>query len=94
MDDKEIYERARRRVEELKGFYIHLAVFIIINLGLFLFNWFTDRHHLWFIWSLFGWGIGLAIHGLYTFNFMPFLGRDWEERKIQELVDKEKQQGM
>jgi len=26
-----------------------------------------------------------------AFNYMPFLGKDWEERKIKEFMDKEKE---
>lgn len=37
MQDDE-HERARKRVDELKGFYIHLAVFVIVNFILFLIN--------------------------------------------------------
>ena len=29
--DKEKYNRAKKRVDELKGFYIHLAIYVVIN---------------------------------------------------------------
>ena len=33
MNNKEIrYQQAKERVEALKGFYIHLAVYVIVNL--------------------------------------------------------------
>ncbi len=32
------YERARHRVEEIKGFYIHLIVYIFVNIAMFLVN--------------------------------------------------------
>jgi hypothetical protein len=35
---------------------------------------------------LLGWGIGSDFHGLKVFNFMPFLGQDWEEQKIKEFM--------
>jgi len=34
----EKYERAKKRVEELKGFYSHLTLFLIINAILILIN--------------------------------------------------------
>ena len=37
-----------------------------------------------------GWGIGVIFHGLEAYNYNPFLGYDWEERKIKEIMDKEK----
>lgn len=30
--EKERYERARKKVEEIKGFYIHLAIYILVNM--------------------------------------------------------------
>ncbi|HAJ81337.1 MAG TPA: histidine kinase, partial [Zunongwangia profunda] len=28
-------------------------------------------------------------HGFAAFNYSPFLGKDWEERKIKEIINKE-----
>ncbi|MDH4211142.1 MAG: 2TM domain-containing protein [candidate division WOR-3 bacterium] len=89
-NDQESYERAKKRVEELKSFYSHLFVYLAVNAGLFLLNILTSPSHLWFYWPLIGWGIGLAIHGLSVFGTQKMLGKDWEERKIQELMEKEK----
>ena len=41
-------------------------------------------------WPLFWWGIGLAFHAMKVFNYMPFLGANWEEKKINELMENEK----
>jgi hypothetical protein len=47
----------------------------------------------WFYWPLIGWGIGLGLHAFGVFGFSggggPW-GRQWEERKIQEMMDEEK----
>ena len=88
--EQELYERARKRVEELKSFYTHLFVYIAVNAGLFLLNIITSPRHLWFYWPLIGWGIGLAIHGLSVLGTQRLLGKDWEERKIKEIMEKEK----
>ena len=29
--NKEKYDRAKKRVDELKGFYIHLTIYVVIN---------------------------------------------------------------
>jgi hypothetical protein len=55
-------------------------------LGLLALNLWTSPNHLWFYWPLLGWGIGSDFHGLKVFNFMPFLGQDWEEQKIKEFM--------
>lgn len=88
--DKEIYDKAKKRVEEIRSFYSHLFVYLAVNAGLFLLNIITSPRHLWFYWPLIGWGIGLSIHGLSVFGTQRLLGKDWEEKKIKELMEKEK----
>jgi len=54
--DSEEYKSAKVRVEEIRGFWSHLAVFIIVNIGIFIINMLTSPHQLWFYWPLIGWG--------------------------------------
>ena len=89
--DEERYFIAKKRVEEIKGFYGNLTAYIIVNTGLLIINLLTSPDHLWFFWPMLGWGIGVIFHGMKVFNYMPFLGQDWEEKKIKELMDKEKE---
>jgi hypothetical protein len=89
--DEERYFKAKKRVEEIKGFYGNLTAYIVVNIGLLVINLLTSPDHLWFYWPMIGWGIGVAIHGMKVFNYMPFLGKDWEEQKIKEFMDKEKE---
>jgi hypothetical protein len=90
--EEDRYYNARKRVEEIKGFYGNLISYIVVNCFLIGINLVTSPKHLWFFWPLLGWGIGVLFHGLKVFNYMPFLGKDWEERKIKEFMDKENQQ--
>jgi fatty acid desaturase len=85
------YERAQARVKELKGFYTHATAYMLVNIGLFVINLLTGGGW-WFYWPLLGWGIGLGIHALSVFAFGggPF-GRDWEERKTRELMDRDRE---
>lgn len=87
--NQERYDRAKKRVEEIKGFYGNLAAYIVVNVGLLAVNLLTSANHLWFYWPMIGWGIGVAIHGMKVYNYLPFLGKDWEERKMKEFMDKE-----
>ena len=84
VDEK--YEKARKRVEEIKGFYSHLIVYVIVNIGLFLLNLFTNPGNWWFYWVIIGWGIGLFFHAMGTFVFNRFPGKQWEDRKIKEVM--------
>jgi hypothetical protein len=82
--------KAQERVEELKSFYNHLITFTIINLLILLAVLFLEGDLLFFfIVSVLGWGIGLFIHAIKTFHWNPFTGKDWEQRKIQELLREE-----
>lgn len=85
------YFQAKKRVEEIKGFYGHLASFILVNIFLFVLNIVTSPNELWFFWPTFGWGIGLLFHGMKVFGYSPFFNKDWENKKIKEFMEKENQ---
>lgn len=88
--EEERYYQAKKRVEEIKGFYGNLAAYIVVNVFLMVLNLVTSPKYLWFFWPLLGWGIGVVFHGLSVFRITPFLGRGWEERKMQEFMEEEK----
>jgi len=92
-NEQERYERASKEVEELKSFYTHLGVYIVVNIGLILINVITSPGSLWFYWVLIGWGIGLLIHAFNVLISRKVMGRDWEERKIREIMEKDKKLG-
>jgi hypothetical protein len=92
MDDQETYNRAKRRVAQIKGFYIHATVYVLVNTVLIGINLLTAPDQIWFFWPLLGWGIGLAAHGLSVYGLGGFLGAEWEERKIQEIIAKRRAQ--
>ncbi len=94
VNDKNIqYERARNRVKEIKGFYIHALVYVLVNLFLILstsikydsFETFFQQNQFWGIGL---WGIGLFAHGLSVFLPNFILGKNWEEKKIRELMER------
>ncbi len=89
--EQERYYQAKKRVEELKGFYGNLISYIIFNTFFLVLNLLTSPDELWFFWPLLGWGIGVLFHAMKVFDFFPFLNKNWEERKIKELMEKEKQ---
>jgi len=80
------YKAARKRVKEIKEFYTHVAIFIIVNGFLFLLNMLTSPDSLWFYWPLLGWGIGLGAHAYTVYGENGVFGKDWEDRKIRELM--------
>lgn len=94
--DQEIeYEIAAKRVKKLKGFYTHLLIYILVNIFIIGLN-FQDLKpgesyfKLENFATAFFWGIGLTAHAFSVFipNFM--FGKEWENRKIKEFMEKDK----
>lgn len=80
------YQKAKERVEELKGFYGNLTAYLIVIPILAYIN-LTTTSFIWFIFPALGWGFGLLMHGLNAFGYNPILGKNWEERKIKEFMN-------
>lgn len=79
------YQRASKRVKELKGFYGNLTSYCLVIPFLIFVNLWTAPQYHWFWWPILGWGIGLASHAVQVFG----IGRNWEEKQIRKILDKE-----
>lgn len=95
--EEQKYDRAAKRVKAVGGFYKHLIVYVLVNVFLMVINYVNLEPNEKF-WSFgtfstaFFWGFGLAFHALGVFGTNVFLSKDWEERKIKEIMDKQKSQ--
>ena len=82
------YGRAKKRVDALKGFYIHSFIYLIIN-AFILVNIGMQNDGFWswghFVTPVF-WGLGLLIHASIVFKFNPLFGKNWEERQIKKYM--------
>jgi len=87
---EEKYNRALKKVRVRKGFYINLINYVIINILLAIINYITNPGNWWFYWVTIGWGIGIVFHAFSVFGVSGYFGDDWEKRKTQELLEKEK----
>jgi hypothetical protein len=87
MDEQGRLERAKKRVAEIKEFYQHLTVYLVVMAALAIINVVTSPGYLWFFWALLGWGIAVVLHGFSVFG--GFWGAEWEERKTRELMARE-----
>lgn len=61
MTPQDVDALARKRVKSQLGWYKHLAVYLIVNAFLISMSIWQDRN--WAIFPLFGWGLGLVLHG-------------------------------
>lgn len=88
---------AQKRVEQIKGFYGHLIIYCTVNI-LFLVFWYFDSFMPKTFWKpAFIMMVGVAgfvvlAHALLVFGSKYILPKGWEERKLKELMKKEKQQ--
>lgn len=84
------YKLAKKQVEKLKGFYIHLAIYLLFIPVLLYLNIISRSGFPWALFPIFGWGFGIIGHASETFDYNPFFGKKWEERKIRELMKKDR----
>jgi len=76
-------------VEAKIGFYIHLSIYIAVNIVLILINLRTSPQYIWFKWPLIGWGIGVFFHAMGIF---VFTGKSAiKEQMIEKEIMKESQ---
>ncbi|MGI9552380.1 MAG: 2TM domain-containing protein [Aurantibacter sp.] len=103
--DLDKYIRAKKRVDEQRGFYIHLMVFIVFNLSLLIFRTgitdlvlrvadlsadFSEIIELNILLTPIFWGFAIFVHFLVVFGFRPKFLKKWEEQKIQKYIKNDK----
>ncbi|WP_294249066.1 2TM domain-containing protein [uncultured Chryseobacterium sp.] len=81
----ESYERAQKRVKEIKSFYSNLISYGIIIPFLIIINLVTTPENIWFFFPMLGWGIGVVAHGMSVFA----IGKKWEDEKIRQILEKQ-----
>jgi len=81
------YQLALEHAKELKKYYSHLGTYLVFGLFFFILNAITSFGHWWFYWPMLGWGIGIGLHTVKVFAY----GNGWEERKAQEILEKNNQ---
>lgn len=87
--NSEEYQYAKNRVAEIKGFYGNFISFCITMAFLIFINLKYSPEHIWFHWPFLGWGLGVFLHAMKVYNFIPFLGKEWEEKKIKQYLNQE-----
>lgn len=84
-DENKAYFRAKKRVEELKGFYGNIISYCCVIPFLIFINLRYSPGFQWFWFSALGWGFGVVMHAFKVFGYSS----DWEERKIREILEKD-----
>ncbi len=93
--EEQKFIRAKKRVKAIKGFYSHFAVYLAVNIFIIAARMISDggMEELW-DWTTYNtaifWGIGVVFHALSVFGINFIMGSNWEEKKIEEIVNKDK----
>ena len=97
--DEVRYKRAKKRIKCIQGFYWHLFWYLAVNLFLTFgetlksmlngdsFEFVAFNFGTFSIW--FYWGIGLMMHWFNVFGKNMLFSNNWEDRKINEYLDKD-----
>jgi len=90
------YNRAKKKVEKIKGFYTHGIVYVIVNILLLsmIYSGYANVTEFWNLGSFstaIGWGIGLFVHGVSVFGKDILFGSNWEAQKMQQFLKEEEQ---
>lgn len=81
-------ERAKKKVEELKGFYIHFTIYLIM-VPFFIYLNLRSTSFPWALFPIGGWGFGVLGHASEVFGWNPLFGKEWEECKIRKFMDED-----
>jgi len=76
-------QKAIEYVRDIKGFYSHLSIYIVIMVFLLVINILFSSHVWWVIWPVLGWGVGVLAHGASV-----FLGPEWEKKQVEKRLGK------
>lgn len=97
-------EKANRRIKELKGFYRHILIFIVVNGFLFLLQSGALHPFLpegfpaepyYFDWvnaNIATWGLILFVHAIIVYRWKFSFFKKWEERQIQKYMEEDRKE--
>jgi len=93
-EQREQYNYARARIVQKKRLMQHFIVFLVGSVLLVIINpilgigkdFFIKD---WFIWAILLWAFLFLIHLFNVFITNRFMGKEWEDKQLQKLKDKQ-----
>jgi transcriptional regulator with XRE-family HTH domain len=77
---------AFNQVRKLKGFYIHLAQYVLVIAVLTVINALTTPNRWWVQWVIMGWGVGVFFHWLQISERFGLFGSKWEKEQVEKRL--------
>lgn len=92
---RERYQLAQKRVKQIKGFYTHFLIYILVNLIIVFINIQNlndgESYFQWHNFITFSfWGMGLLSHAASVFLPNLIFGKGWEARRMKKYMDNDK----
>ncbi|MBE7641024.1 hypothetical protein GUB10_11830 [Salegentibacter sp. BLCTC] len=97
-EQRELYENARKRTLQKKRLFQHFIIFLIGAVFLIVLNVvigykenFMPLGYNWFVWAILIWSFLLLAHVFNVFITNKFLGKEWQDKQMSKLVQKQKE---
>jgi ABC-type multidrug transport system fused ATPase/permease subunit len=84
----ELYEYARKRINQKKSLFFHLVLFLLGSIFLAVGNYFLvfGLTANWSIWVITAWLFVLIMHFIKVYITDCFMNKDWEREQIERLI--------
>lgn len=92
VEQHELLEYAQKRIKQKKRLFSHFVIFLIGCVFLILVNKILKygEAYDWFVWAILLWAFLLVLHTFNVFVTHKFMGKDWERRQRERLVELQK----
>jgi fatty acid desaturase len=88
--EAEALHRARKQIKRLRDFYVLCGTALLVIALTAVVNLVTDPGRLWFLWVVFGFALAIGFSALDVFARDRVLGPAWEERKLREILERQR----
>lgn len=96
-DQRELFEHAQDRIKQKKRLTQHFVIFLAGSILLIVINvvlgYGKDVKLFgadWFVWAILLWTFFFLVHALNVVITNKFMGKDWEQKQMDKLVEKQK----
>ncbi|WP_431127677.1 2TM domain-containing protein [Flagellimonas flava] len=93
IEQHELLEHAQKRIKQKKRLFTHFVIFLIGSIFLVLINKILKygEAYDWFVWGILLWAFLFVFHAFNVFVTHKFMGKDWERKQREKLVNQQKQ---
>lgn len=85
----ELFENAQRRIKQKKLLFLHFWIFVLGCVFMVVINklLYAEVTYNWYIWGILAWTFLFLLHVINVFVIERFMGKEWERKERQRLVD-------